>query len=377
MNEDKSTRYHRLKRRADVLAVMWSGALLAGLLLTGGTALLREAARSLAAGLGPPPALVPAATVSAYVLLLSALHELVALPLGFYQGFLLERRYGLATETAGRWLRDHLKAGAIALAFGLLGSNLVYFVLARWPDWWWAIAASAFSFATIVFANLAPILLLPLFYRFTPLERESLRARLVALAERAGARVVGAYEWRVSDRTRKANAALTGLGRTRRIIVSDTLLAEYSDDEIEVILAHELAHHVHRDIWKGIAYETALTFAAFCLAQRALVAFAPAIGLEGPADPAGLPLLLLAGGALSLVVLPAVNAISRAHERRADRYALRLTGNVAAFVSAMRRLSAQNLAEDNPSLIARLLYYTHPPIRERIAAARAWPAEHA
>ena len=105
-----------------------------------------------------------------------------------------------------------------------------------------------------------------------PLERESLRARLLALAERAGARVLGAYEWGLGDKTKKANAALAGLGATRRILVSDTMLAEYSDEEIEVVLAHELAHHVHGDIWKGIVFESGLILAGFYLASRVLSA---------------------------------------------------------------------------------------------------------
>jgi STE24 endopeptidase len=174
----------------------------------------------------------------------------------------------------------------------------------------------------------------------------------------------------VSNRTRKANAALTGLGATRRILVSDTLLADYSDDEIEMILAHELGHHVHRDIWKGMAFETALALAGFYVAARLLVALAPAAGLRGPSDVAGLPLLVLSAGAVSLVLVPFANALSRLFERNADRYALDLGRNAAAFISAMRRLASQNLAEEHPSPLARILFYSHPPVAERIEIAR-------
>ncbi len=161
-------------------------------------------------------------------------------------------------------------------------------------------------------------MLLPLFYDFKPLERPALADRLVALAERAGARVLGVFEWRLSDRTRKANAALTGIGRTRRILLSDTLLAEHSDDEIEVILAHELAHHVHRDIWTGIALEAALILAGFYLANVALMTFAGSFELMGKADVAALPLLVLAAGAVSIgaaAVLQCVLARARASRR--------------------------------------------------------------
>jgi STE24 endopeptidase len=226
-----------------------------------------------------------------------------------------------------------------------------------------------FTLALVGLTNLAPVLLLPLFFTVKPLDREDLRTRLLALAQRAGARVVGAYEWGLGGKTRKANAALAGIGGTRRILVSDTMLADYSDEEIEVVLAHELAHHVHGDIWKGIVLESVLIVSGFYLASRLLPAMGGAAGLRGVDDVAGLPLLLLAAGAVSVMMLPVANAMSRALERRADRFALQLTRNPAAFISAMRRLGAQNLAEEHPSRVVQWLFYSHPPMRERIAAA--------
>jgi STE24 endopeptidase len=150
------------------------------------------------------------------------------------------------------------------------------------------------------------------------------------------------------------------------------MLAEFSDDEIEVVLAHEIAHHVHGDIWKGMAFESLLIVAGFYLASQVLPAMASAVGLRGVDDVAGLPLLLLAAGAVSLVMVPAAHAMSRAFERDADRFALRLTRNPDAFISAMRRLGAQNLAEEDPSKMVQWLYYSHPPVRDRIAAAQAF-----
>jgi len=184
--------------------------------------------------------------------------------------------------------------------------------------------------------------------------------------------VLGAYEWGLSDKTRKANAALAGLGATRRILVSDTMLAQYSDEEIEVVLAHELAHHVHGDIWKGIVFESALIVGGFYLGSRVLAWWSQALGVRGVTDVAGLPLLLLTAGALSLAMVPVAHAMSRAHERSADRFALDLTRNPAAFISAMRRLGAQNLAEEDPSPLVQWLFYSHPPLRERIEAAQAF-----
>jgi len=365
MNEDKASRYQRLKRRTSVLATLGGAALLVLLLATGASAALRTLAASLAGGSF-------VATVLIYVVLLGLAAALAELPLAFYSGVTLERRYGLTTQTTARWWVDYVKASALGLAFAAAGALLLV-LLIRWsPDRWWIAAALAFSGVTIVLAQLTPVLLLPLFYEFRPLDRPALRDRLLALAERAGARVLGVFEWRLGEKTRKANAALAGIGRTRRILVSDTLLAEHSDDEIEVILAHELAHHVHHDIWAGIAVETALTTLGFYLANEVLDRAVGTFGITSKWDAAALPALALAAGAVSMLLLPLSNALSRAHERRADRYALEMTGNAAAFVSAMQRLGARNLAEERPSRAIELLFYTHPPIGARIDAARRW-----
>lgn len=226
MNEDKATRYHRLKRRVAVVSWLWGVVLLAGLLLSGLTLSLRGVAERLSSSLGGPLSRNPGAVVVLYVALLSLLNELVSLPLAFYSGFVLERRYELSNERLGRWLGDEAKSFGVALLLGSSGAALVYVLIRLSPNRWWLAAGPLFALIIVGLANLAPVILLPLFYRVKPLERESLRRRLLALAERAGARVLGTYEWGLADKTKKANAALTGLGRTRRILVSDTMLAD-------------------------------------------------------------------------------------------------------------------------------------------------------
>jgi STE24 endopeptidase len=367
MNEDRSIRYNRLKRRATVLSLTWNVVLLAVLSVTGYGRVLRDTAESILSQ-SPGPALV----VVSYVVLLSVLSELGALPVTFYSGFVLERRYGLSSERFCAWIADEAKSFALGLVLSVAAGSLLYFFIRLAPQGWWLPAGAAFALCVIGLANLAPVLLLPLFYRVKPLDRESLRARLLTLADRAGARVVGAYEWGLAEKTKKANAALAGLGATRRILVSDTMLADYSEDEIEVVLAHEMAHHVHGDIWKGLLFDAVLILAGFYFASRVLQLSVAPLGLSSPADVAGLPVLLVAAGAVSLLMLPAAHAISRAYERSADRFALELTKNPGAFISAMRRLAAQNLAEEHPSRTIQWLFYSHPPIRERIAAAQAF-----
>lgn len=370
MNEDKATRYHRLQRRAGLLGTVLVALFLIVLVVTGSSAGIRDMAMAAARQSFPIGIII-------YVVLVALLSEAVQLPLAFYQGVTLERRYELSTQAPARWWLDRLKSGGLVLLFAAAGAMVVSYLL-RWsPEYWWLMAAACFASVLVVLAQLAPVLLLPLFYEVKPLQRPVLSDRLVALAERAGARVIGVFEWRLSDRTRKANAVLTGIGRTRRILLSDTLLAEHSDDEIEVILAHELSHHVHRDIWKAIALEVGLLMLGFSLADRILAATVGHFGLTAKDDIAVLPLLALAGGAVSVALLPLALACSRAHERRADRYALDLTRNAAAFISAMRRLAALNLAEERPSRFVELLFYSHPPMAARIEAARAWESRHA
>jgi STE24 endopeptidase len=235
--------------------------------------------------------------------------------------------------------------------------------------WWWLVAAGVFAAAGILLTNLAPLVIFPLFYRFTPLAREGLRDRLLALSAKAGVRVLGAFEWELGSRTRRANAALVGLGATRRILLADTLLEAYSDDEIEVVLAHELAHHVHHDIRTGLAFESLVVVAGLGAADVTVRLLAPRTGVTGPDEPAALPLVALAAAVISVLLLPLANALSRRNERRADRFALALTKHPAAFISAIRRLGAQNLAEEHPSRLTYHLFHTHPTVEERVRAA--------
>jgi STE24 endopeptidase len=314
-------------------------------------------------------------TVAVVTTMVFLLLQGLELPFAFYQGYQLEHRYGLSKQTLGHWLADQAKGVVLGVVLAIAGMSVVYAALRSWERSWWWVSAGVFAVAMIGLARLAPVVLLPIFYKFKPLERPALVARLLALATKARTDVVGVFEWVLSGHTNKANAALAGMGKTRRILLSDTLLSDYSEDEIEVILAHELAHHVHRDLWRGIALQAASLTAGFYVADIALRALEGPLELRGLADPAAIPMLLLIGGIWSFISLPLANAMSRAQERAADRYALTTTRNVDAFVTAMKRLSQQNLAEEYPSTLVRWLFYSHPPIRERIAAARDFARE--
>jgi len=363
-NEDKATLYHRLQRRAALGATVLGVLFLILISVTGAAATLSAV---LHASLGPSRVLVAAAFAG--VLLLA--HELLTLPLAYYRGVTLERRYGLSSETRAHWWLTHLKALVVGGVL-MVAAAVVLSVLLAWsPDRWWLLASVLFAAVLVALAWAAPIWLLPIFYDFRPLDRPALTSRLVDLARRANTPVSGVFEWRLGDRTRKANAALVGIGDTRRILLSDTLLETHSDDEIEVILAHELAHQVHGDLWTTLVLQVGITAAALYAAARALSVLHGSLGIsEMPTEVEQLPVLALVSGTVTLVLTPVANALSRAHERRADRFAIERTGNAAAFISAIKRLSSQNLAEDTPPAWVETLLHSHPSTARRLEAAR-------
>lgn len=372
MNEDRAARYHRLRRRASAAATVAGALWLLGLLASGASAALAHQASAVA---GPLPwRLARPLSIVLVITVLALGWELVSLPFVFYRSFVLERRYGVSSESLPTWARDHLKALGLGLLLTVSAGLTVYAAIAVTGRLWWALTALLFAAAGALLSRIAPVVLMPLFYRFRPLGRETLRQRLLMLSRRAGVPVLGAFEWGLGEKTTRANAALVGLGNTRRILVSDTLLKDYTDDEIEVILAHEMAHHIHHDIWTGLALETLIVAAALLAADAAVPHAGGWAATAGPGDLAALPLLLLAAGLVSLLLAPIGNAWSRVNERRADRFALSLTGRPAAFISAMRRLGQQNLAEERPSAAVLWFFHSHPTIDERIAAARAFGA---
>jgi STE24 endopeptidase len=296
------------------------------------------------------------------------------LPLEYYSSFRLPHHYGQSTQTLGGWVRDQLLGLMVATLIGLPVLEGVYLLLRISGPVWWLWAAGGYVLFAVVLVNLAPVIILPLFNKYVPLgdEHAELVARLTALAHRAGTRVSGVFRFDLSRRTKSANAALTGLGNTRRIILGDTLLNGFTADEIETVIAHELGHHVHRDIPFGILVSTATTLAGLYLASLVLNWGVRAFGFAGPADIAALPLLALTLGLFGVLTLPLNNAYSRWRENGADRYALEATRKPQAFANAMKRLANQNLADADPEAWVVLLLYTHPPIRDRVARAEAY-----
>jgi len=356
--------YNRTRRWLGIADFAVGFVFLVVLLLTGWSGWLRDLAYRLGAQ-------NYSLSVFMYLVLLLVISKALGIGLDYY-GFRLERRFKLSTQRFRSWVWDEVKGFLVGLVMGAVVVELLYFTIRQWPQHWWLLAWALFMGLFIVLAQLAPIVLFPIFYKFEPLENEDLRRRLVVLSERAGTRVRGVYRWKLSEKSKKANAALTGLGATRRIILADTLLDNYSPDEIEAVLAHELGHHVHRHILKSIFVQAAITLFGFWAANWALHYAVDQHMFEELSDFANLPLLALVSVVLSFLLMPALNAYSRFNERQADRYAFESIASVEPFISSMNKLAEQNLAERTPSKWVEWFFHSHPAISRRLAAAEAW-----
>src|SRR5512134_3816755 len=312
--------------------------------------------------------------VPLFVAIFGGIYTLINLPFSYYSGFVLPHRFGQSNQTFKDWGIDQLKGLAVGAPLGLILLELLYLALRATGSLWWLWAAIGMLVFSVLLSNLAPILFMPLFNKYVPLgdEHKELADRLLDLARRANTKVKGVFKFDMSKRTKAANAALTGIGNTRRIVLGDTLINEFSTDEIETVLAHELGHHVHRDIPFLITFGALSTTLSLYLASLALNWAISYFGFSGPADIAAFPALGLIFGAYGLITMPIENAVSRWRESMADDYALQATGKREAFASAFTRLANQNLGEVDPEKWVVFLFYSHPPLGERIAKARRW-----
>lgn len=308
--------------------------------------------------------------VAGYTVLFLCLIELITLPIDMCRGYVLEKKYGLSNENLIQWLKDVAKGLAISLLIGTFIAEVLYLLLRTRPEDWWVIAGLLFVIFVIVVSNLAPVLIFPIFFRFTPLRDDELKERLAAMAEGEGLRIRGVFEMDLSRKTKAANAALAGLGNTRRIILSDTLLENFNHDEVESVLAHELGHHRYHHIWKLMFVQSILIFFGLYCAGIVMKALLPALGMKGIGDIAGLPLLMLTISVVGLVFLPLANALSRKMEISADGFALKKIRRSAPFISCMERLASINLADPEPNPVVEFIFHSHPSIKRRIEIAR-------
>jgi STE24 endopeptidase len=307
-----------------------------------------------------------------YLAIFIILLQVVEAPLSFYSGFIVDHRFRLSTQTVKGWFLDEVKGLGIEVIFAVLAGVVLYYLIRTTPLWW-VVAAVIFALFSIFLSTILPYVILPIFYKVTPISDEQLKSELVQMSERMGVknidRVLVANE---SSKSVRANAFFSGVGKSKAIVLFDTLLNNFTRREIATVVAHELGHYVNKDIWKEALTSGLFLILPFFVADYALRFGASSLGLTSIADPAGIPLILTALIGMSFALQPFTNAISRFVERRADEFALRAVDDPVAQASAERRLADLDLAVDTPKRFVELLFYTHPPSSKRIKLAEQW-----
>lgn len=320
-------------------------------------------------------AALPAPLVVRIAVFLLGLHLVLAcisLPLSFYSGYVVGHAFGLSHQTRRAWLLDWLKSAALATLIGSLIASLFLLVVVQTGAHWWWTFGLAISALGVLFAVITPYVLVPLFFKMRPLEDHATVDRIQALVSRAGAPVREVCSLDFSRRTAEANAAVIGLGRSRRVVLADTLLAEFEPAQVDAVVAHEIGHHVNRDVQQLLLGNAVLIWIGLFVASRVEAAGLPVLSLPSLAYVPGYPMLLCVVELFYVLMSPLLNWWSRRLEARADRFALTLTGDPSAFIGAMRRLAAQNLVEMCPPRWAEIVLGTHPALGRRIAMAQLW-----
>ena len=294
----------------------------------------------------------------------------ITFPLSFYSGYILEHKYDLSNQNLKGYFTESLKGLMLALALGIPILLGFYFILKNTGEWWWLVLGLFIFLISVVLGRLAPVLIMPLFYKFKPVEDESIKDRLLSLCKKTGVEVEGIFTFNMSKSTKKANAAFTGMGKSKRIILGDTLMEKFTPEEIEFVFAHEMGHYTKKHITKLVLLSTVSTFLGLYLTSLLYTGTLGFFGFSNAYEIAALPLLFLYLSIYGLITSPISNIFSRKYEWEADTYALETTRDKEAFISSMEKLADQNLAEKTPNRIIEFLFHSHPSITKRIEFAR-------
>lgn len=311
-------------------------------------------------------------TLGLYLALFVVFLQLVETPFSYYSGFIVDHRFRLSTQTWKGWVVDELKGLAIEIVFAILAGAVLYYLI-RAVSLWWLAAATLFAIFSILFSIILPYVLMPIFYKVTPIADSSLKASLLEMSQKVGARSVGRVL--VADESRRsvrANALFSGIGKSKAIILFDTLLNNFTHREVITVVAHELGHYENKDIWKEAVLSDLLAIPPFFIADYVLKQSTRSLGLASIADPAGVPIVFAILISISFLLQPISNGISRIIERKADEFALRAADDSEAQASAERRLADYSLGVDTPNRLVELFFYTHPSSSERVRLAEDW-----
>jgi len=299
--------------------------------------------------------------------------SIINFPLNFYSGYILEHKYDLSNQTLSKYFIEKLKGLILGLVIGIPVMFAFYYILRTFGDNWWLVLGIFMFVLSVIIGRLAPTLIMPLFYKFKPIENEGIKNRILELCKKTGVKIQGIFTFDMSKNTKKANAAFTGMGKSRRIILGDTLMNNFSESEIETVFAHEVGHYTKRHILKLMTVSTIMTFLGLFITAKLYEASLGYFGFTSVSDIAALPLLFLYLSLYGLITTPITNIQSRKYEWEADKFALQTTKDKGAFISAMEKLADQNLADKTPNKIIEYLFHSHPSLEKRIQFARDFP----
>ncbi len=297
--------------------------------------------------------------------------SVLSFPVDYFFGFRLEHKFGLSNLTFWGWIKEKLKAAIVGAVIGAPIAFLFYWLISSYENWWFYLACIVWGYSVLL-AQIAPVLIMPIFYKFKPIENEGLKEKILTLCNKVGFKVKGVYTFDMSKTTKKANAAFTGMGKTKRIILGDTLIENFTEDEIETVFAHELGHYKKGHIRKNIFFSVFATFAGLFIMSKLYIWLLPKFGFQYPWEIGALPLLALIATVFSFITSPIGAALSRKFEFEADRFAIDTTHNFDAFKSTMEKLAEQNLADDEPNKLVEFWFRSHPSIKRRIETAQRY-----
>lgn len=356
-------RYNRIKILISVVSIVVAVGFLVAVLFTGFSAALEKWV------LGISSQAYLAFLLFGFVL--GVMETVITLPLSFYSSYVVEHRFGLSNQSLGMWCWEQVKGMLVGVVLFTPLMILFYFFLRRSPVYWWIPVGCLYFLFSVLLVKLGPVLLFPLFYKFSPIEDDSLKQRLKKLSENVGLRVSGIFSFNLSKNTKKANAAFAGLGKTRRILLADTLLENFSEEEIEAVTGHELGHYWYGHLWKGIVLGLIFSLSGLFMTNWLFrVTMGTFGGVRGD-ELVVLPLLALFLMGFGLVTAPIQNFMSRHFERQADGYAVKITEYVEPFISALNKLGDLNKADREPHLLVETLFYSHPSLKKRVEGIRS------
>ncbi|AFH49751.1 STE24 endopeptidase [Ignavibacterium album JCM 16511] len=310
-----------------------------------------------------------------FTIIIGVAVSIIFFPLNFYSSFILEHKYNLSNQTLLKYFTEGIKSTVVSGVIGIPILLLFYFILKNFGDNWWLVFAVAMFFISVILSQLFPIVIFPIFYKVKPIEDEELKERIKSLAIQAGLKVQDVYSFDMSKNTKKANAAFTGLGKTKRIILGDTLLSSYTKDEIETVIAHELGHYKKKHILKNIIYGTMNSFLVFYVISILYKSTLNWFGFSSITEIAALPLLTLWAMLIGLMQTPLGNMLSRKFEYEADQYAIETTKKPLSFIQTLNKLTDQNLGDKEPHPFVEWFFYSHPSIKKRVFAIEKFAAQ--